>query len=115
MHVAVMHLSNHLKPVAARASGSYYVVAEALTNAAKHARASVVDVCIAVADGNLRLTIQGDGTGGADAGRGSGLTGLTDRVEALGGKMRFASQPGQGTELHVEFRSSLSDDDCPRC
>jgi signal transduction histidine kinase len=83
--------------------GAYYVVAEALTNAAKHARASVVDVCIEVADGNLRLMIQDDGIGGADAGRGSGLTGLTDRIEALGGKVRIASQPGQGTELHVDI------------
>jgi signal transduction histidine kinase len=82
---------------------AYYVVAEALTNAAKHARASVVDVRVDAADGNLRLTIRDDGIGGADTGRGSGLTGLTDRIEALGGTMAIASQPGQGTALHVDI------------
>jgi signal transduction histidine kinase len=66
---------------------AYYVVAEALTNAAKHARASVVDVRVDVTGGTLRLTTQDDGIGGADAGRGSGLTGLTDRIEAVGGKL----------------------------
>jgi signal transduction histidine kinase/uncharacterized protein YoaH (UPF0181 family) len=82
---------------------AYYVVAEALTNAAKHARASLVDVRVEVAGGNLRLTIQDNGIGGADTGRGSGLTGLTDRIEALGGKMTISSQPGQGTALHAHI------------
>ena len=64
---------------------AYYVVAEALTNAAKHARASVVKVCVETDDANLHLSIRDDGIGGADAGKGSGLIGLIDRVEALGG------------------------------
>jgi signal transduction histidine kinase len=80
---------------------AYYVVAEALTNAAKHARATEVKVCVEVDDANLRLSIQDDGIGGAHAGKGSGLTGLTDRVEALGGQMEIASHTGNGTSLLV--------------
>jgi signal transduction histidine kinase len=79
------------------------VVAEALTNAAKHARASVVEVCAHVTAGILRLEIRDDGIGGATAGRGSGLTGLVDRVEALGGKMTVQSPVGSGTSLAVDI------------
>jgi PAS domain S-box-containing protein len=82
---------------------AYYTVAEALTNAAKHARASVVDVRVDVAGGNLHLTIRDDGVGGADTGRGSGLAGLTDRIEALGGKMTVQSPAGNGTSLLVDI------------
>lgn len=82
---------------------AYYVVAEALTNAAKHAHASVVELRVEVAGGGLHLAIRDDGIGGADTGRGSGLTGLTDRIEAVGGTMTIASQPGHGTALHIEF------------
>ncbi|WP_414687174.1 sensor histidine kinase [Mycobacterium sp.] len=67
---------------------AYYVVAEALTNAAKHAHASMVDVTATTADGNLHLVIQDDAVGGADPGKGSGLIGLVDRVEALGATSR---------------------------
>jgi signal transduction histidine kinase len=78
---------------------AYYVVAEALTNAAKHAQASEVAVR-AEADGvELRLSIRDDGIGGADTAKGSGLTGLKDRVEALGGQMTVSSRPGSGTSL----------------
>ena len=66
---------------------SYYVVAEALTNAAKHAQASAVDVSVVAEDASVHLSIRDDGIGGADAANGSGLTGLIDRVEALGGAM----------------------------
>jgi PAS domain S-box-containing protein len=83
--------------------GAYYVVAEALTNAAKHARASVVEVCAQATGTNLRLVIRDDGIGGAAPGKGSGLTGLVDRVEALGGKMTIQSQPGSGTSLLVNI------------
>jgi signal transduction histidine kinase len=83
--------------------GAYYVVAEALTNAGKHARASGVEVCAHATGSNLRLVIRDDGIGGAAAGKGSGLTGLVDRVEALGGKMRIQSQPGSGTSLLVNI------------
>jgi signal transduction histidine kinase len=82
---------------------AYYVVAEALTNAAKHARATEVTVCVEVDGANLRLSIQDDGIGGAHAGKGSGLTGLTDRVEALGGQIEIASHTGNGTSLLVEI------------
>jgi signal transduction histidine kinase len=80
---------------------AYYVVAEALTNAAKHAQASMVEVCIDIEGQNLRLSIRDDGIGGADAARGSGITGLRDRVEALGGSLSISSHPGTGTELHA--------------
>jgi signal transduction histidine kinase len=80
---------------------AYYVVAEALTNAAKHAAASLVTVCADTHDAALRLLIQDDGIGGADFGKGSGLIGLQDRVEALGGHMEIASPPGSGTSVHI--------------
>jgi len=83
--------------------GAYYVVAEALTNAAKHARASVVEVCAQATNSHLRLEIRDDGIGGAARGKGSGLTGLIDRVEALGGKMTIQSQPGSGTSLLADI------------
>jgi signal transduction histidine kinase len=83
--------------------GAYYVVAEALTNAAKHAWASVVDVCAHVTGAALRLEIRDDGIGGAPAGKGSGLTGLVDRVETLGGKMTIQSPAGSGTSLLVDI------------
>ena len=82
---------------------AYYVVAEALTNAAKHARASQVTVRAEAEDANLHLSIRDDGIGGADSAMGSGLTGLIDRVEALGGKMAVSSPPGSGTSLLVEI------------
>ncbi len=82
---------------------AYYVVAEALTNAAKHAQASFVRVEAAVTDGDLRVSVQDDGVGGADPARGSGLVGLTDRVEALGGKLTVRSPPAGGTTLNVDL------------
>ncbi|HEX9497256.1 MAG TPA: DUF4118 domain-containing protein [Mycobacterium sp.] len=80
---------------------AYYVVAEALTNTAKHAQASKVDVRVDADDANLHLSIEDDGIGGADVGKGSGLTGLVDRVEALGGTMDISSRTGCGTSLRV--------------
>jgi signal transduction histidine kinase len=82
---------------------AYYVVAEALTNTAKHARASVVNVRVEADDANLHLCIRDDGIGGADSRNGSGLIGLTDRVEALGGQMNISSPPGSGTSLLVKI------------
>jgi signal transduction histidine kinase len=82
---------------------AYYVVAEALTNAAKHARASQVTVRVEAGDANLHLAIRDDGIGGADSAKGSGLTGLIDRVEAVGGKMAVSSPPGCGTSMLVEI------------
>jgi PAS domain S-box-containing protein len=80
---------------------AYYVVAEALTNTAKHAQASKVDVRVDADDANLHLSIEDDGIGGAVVGRGSGLTGLVDRIEALGGTMEVSSRAGCGTSLRV--------------
>ena len=80
---------------------AYYVVSEALTNAAKHANASVAHVDVEASDGVLQLSIRDDGAGGADPSRGSGLIGLTDRVEALGGTIEVVSPPGEGTSLLV--------------
>jgi signal transduction histidine kinase len=80
---------------------AYYVVAEALTNAAKHAQASMVEVSGDIKGQDLHLAIRDDGIGGADVAKGSGLTGLRDRVEALGGALSITSHPGTGTELHA--------------
>jgi len=82
---------------------AYYVVSEALTNAAKHANASAVQVDVDRDDGLVRLAIRDDGVGGADPGRGSGLIGLKDRVEGTGGTLRVESRPGEGTSLLVEL------------
>jgi signal transduction histidine kinase len=79
---------------------AYYVVAEALTNVAKHAQASAVTICATVED-KLRLVITDDGVGGAVAGGGSGLIGLKDRVEALAGGLDVSSPAGSGTTLVV--------------
>ncbi|HVQ49976.1 MAG TPA: GAF domain-containing protein [Mycobacterium sp.] len=78
---------------------AYYVLAEALTNAAKHAQATVVRVSCEVDGANLCLMIRDDGVGGADLARGSGLLGLKDRVEAVGGQLQIASIAGRGTSL----------------
>jgi len=82
---------------------AYYVVSESLTNAAKYADAPVVDVAVATDSGALRVEVRDDGRGGADPAKGSGLLGLRDRVEAIGGTMRLASPPGAGTTLRVEL------------
>jgi signal transduction histidine kinase len=80
---------------------AYFVASEALANATKHAQASRIEVSLARFDGSLLLSIRDDGVGGADAARGSGLVGLTDRVEALGGTIDIESAPGGGTSLVV--------------
>jgi K+-sensing histidine kinase KdpD len=80
---------------------TYYVATEALTNVAKHAQASGVTLRVATEGNNLRLRIRDDGIGGADPAKGSGLIGLTDRVEALGGHLEIISHTGHGTGLEV--------------
>ena len=82
---------------------AYYVVSEALANVAKHARASAVHVEARTAEGRLHLSVRDDGAGGAEVGRGSGLVGLTDRVQALGGTITVRSPAGQGTTVQVEL------------
>jgi signal transduction histidine kinase len=81
---------------------AYYVVSEALTNATKHAQASVVHVELHTDDSTLELAIRDDGTGGADPSHGSGLVGLSDRVEALGGTLQVTSPAGGGTTLLID-------------
>jgi signal transduction histidine kinase len=80
---------------------AYYVVSEALTNISKHARASVARVAVELGDRILELAIRDDGAGGADPRRGSGLIGLRDRVEAIGGTLDVESPAGAGTSLLV--------------
>ncbi len=78
---------------------AYFVVSEALANAAKHAQASQIRISLAAGEGRLLVSIRDDGVGGADPHRGTGLVGLTDRVEALGGSIRVSSPPGDGTKI----------------
>jgi signal transduction histidine kinase len=78
---------------------AYYVVSEAFANAVKHASASAVDIRIEVTEGILTVEVSDDGVGGADASCGSGLTGIRDRVEAVGGNLAVHSPPGSGTVL----------------
>jgi signal transduction histidine kinase len=82
---------------------AYYVASETLANAAKHAQASHVEVSLAQRNDRLLLSIRDDGVGGADPARGSGLVGLADRVEALGGSIRVRSLPGDGTLVTAEL------------
>jgi signal transduction histidine kinase len=82
---------------------AYYVVSEALTNAAKYALASVVHVAVEARHQILLVSVRDEGPGGADPAHGSGLVGLKDRVEANGGTMSLQSPPGAGTSLAVEL------------
>jgi signal transduction histidine kinase len=82
---------------------AYYVVSEALTNTAKHARASHANVAVERRDNRLYLSVSDDGVGGADPERGSGLVGLRDRVQALNGSIEVNSHPGHGTAIVAEL------------
>jgi signal transduction histidine kinase len=88
----------------------YYVVSEALTNAAKHAHATAASVDLTASDALIRLTIRDDGVGGADPAHGSGLLGLTDRVEAVGGRLQILSPAGHGTMLIAEIPTQAAED-----
>ena len=89
----------------------YYLVAEALTNVARHAHASLVQLAVKAEDDELCFSIRDDGIGGADVRKGSGLIGLVDRVEALGGQITIASRLGDGTSLVVNI--PLEPDESP--
>jgi signal transduction histidine kinase len=91
---------------------AYYAVAEALTNVAKHARASAAEVQVEIGQDVLHVRVRDDGHGGAGFGRGSGLVGLKDRVEALGGRIRLDNPPGAGTALDIVL--PLGDPSGPR-
>ena len=82
---------------------AYFIVAEALTNAVKHSRATAAALRIARRNGHLRIELRDDGVGGADAGGGTGLRGLRDRVEALGGRLIVHSPPRGGTRIIAEL------------
>ena len=82
-------------------AAAYYVVSEALTNAVKHAHASMVHVALDVPEATVRLAIRDDGVGGADPAQGSGLIGISDRIEALGGTLQVTSPAGSGTMLLI--------------
>jgi len=82
---------------------AYFVIAEALANAAKHSRASNIDVKIDERDSRLCIEVRDDGVGGADPRRGSGLVGLQDRVSAIGGTLAVDSEPGGGTLVRAEL------------
>ena len=86
----------------------YYVVAEAIANAQKYSRASLIEVRAAAARGMLRLEIVDDGVGGAVERSGSGLEGLRDRAEASGGTMELVSPPGGGTRIRAEIPASAA-------
>ena len=84
-------------------AAAYFVVSEALANVVKHAHASSIRVSITRRNGHAVLDIEDDGVGGADPSRGSGLRGLLDRVQALGGALELDSAPGRGTRIHAEI------------
>ena len=84
-------------------TAAYYIVSEALANAAKHARATSGAVSVAARDAVLLVEIRDDGRGGADLESGSGLVGLRDRAEALGGSLRVESAPGAGTVIQASL------------
>jgi signal transduction histidine kinase len=83
--------------------GAYYLVAESLTNVAKHASATSASVDVTRARGQVTVEVVDDGIGGADAERGSGLRGLADRIEALEGSLRIWSPTGGGTHVRAEI------------
>jgi signal transduction histidine kinase len=89
-------------------AAAYYIASEALTNVAKHAHANVVRLIAARDGAALTLEVRDDGNGGVDPERGSGILGLTDRVEALGGTISIASPTGHGTRIAVELPIATS-------
>ena len=90
-------------------AAAFYVVSESLANVAKYAEASQARVDLTRDDGVLVVEVSDDGVGGADAGKGSGLRGLTDRVEALGGRLRVSSELGAGTTVRAELPMRSAD------
>jgi signal transduction histidine kinase len=83
-------------------AAAYYVASEALANVVKHARAGSAAVRAERVDGRVLIEVADDGVGGADPDSGSGLRGLRDRVETLGGRLQVASEPGRGTSVRAD-------------
>ena len=96
------------EPTANVAATAYYVVAEALTNVTRYAQARHVDVLAAGSEAVLEVVVQDDGVGGAEVRAGSGIEGLRDRVEAIGGTLTLASEPGAGTRLVAHLPLAIS-------
>jgi signal transduction histidine kinase len=99
--VAVELFAPHERAAPAAEAAIYFTVAEAPTNVAKHARANFVRVKVAVQGGTLTAQVTDDGVGGAGVTAASGLRGLTDRLNALGGELTVANPPGGGTIIHA--------------
>ncbi len=100
--VEIADLPDGRLPEAVEAA-AYYLIAEALTNVTKYAQASTVRVRVAASDASVVIEVSDDGVGGADPANGSGLRGLADRVEALGGALDVVSRAGAGTSLRAEI------------
>jgi signal transduction histidine kinase len=100
--VTIAEIPKARLPAAAEAA-AYFLVSEALANVAKYARASRVRVTVVRLDGRVLVDVDDDGIGGADPSRGSGLRGLSDRVQALDGELEVESPPGRGTHVHAEI------------
>jgi signal transduction histidine kinase len=100
--VEIADLPDERLPPAVEAA-SYFVVAEALANMAKHAEATHATVEVARSNGHARIVVRDDGRGGADPERGSGLRGLAYRVSALDGRLAVASPRGEGTTVTAEI------------
>ena len=96
----VAHITTPRLPAAVETT-AYFVVAEALTNAVKHAQAQRVGLSVELDGDTLVVEIRDDGVGGADPARGTGLTGLVDRVDAAGGILVITSPAGEGTTLRA--------------
>ena len=90
-------------PSAEIAATAYFAVSEALANVAKHAHASTVRVVVRCADGELTVEVHDDGIGGAAMGRGSGLQGMRDRIDPIGGCLSITSPAGRGTTIRAEI------------
>jgi PAS domain S-box-containing protein len=98
-----LHVSVSERPSESTETAVYYVISEALANAAKHSRAAQISVVLTTSRTEIRAAIEDDGSGGAEASAGSGLIGLIDRVEALGGRFALDSPPGHGTRISIEM------------
>jgi PAS domain S-box-containing protein len=98
-----LNVSVSERPSESTETAVYYVISEALANVVKHAHASEISVALTSSRSGVRATIEDDGVGGAEASGGSGLVGLIDRVEALGGRFTLDSPPGHGTRISIEM------------
>jgi PAS domain S-box-containing protein len=98
-----LNVSISERPSESTETAVYYAISEALANAAKHAHASRISVVLTTSGSEIRAIVEDDGRGGAEVSAGSGLVGLSDRIEALGGRLVLDSPPGQGTRISIEM------------